>query len=460
MRDIQNLIVGLGKTGLSCARYFAKSGESFVVIDSRNAPPGLAELHNEFPQATLSLGGFDAALLARAQRLLISPGVTLAEPAVAAAIRDGVEVVGDIELFARAARAPVVAVTGANGKSTVTTLVGEMIRDAGFEVRVGGNLGPPALDLLADTQSNQSPSGVVNPAGGIKDEPDFYVLELSSFQLETTRSLNAAAAVVLNISPDHLDRYDDVSDYVAAKQRIYRGDGVMVINDDDAWVRGMIEPGRKLVRFSLAAPAPGDFGICERDGQLWLAKGAELLLSAAELRIKGLHNVANALAALALGDAVGVPMPSMLDALRRFAGLPHRTQWVASRDGVDWYDDSKGTNVGATLAALQGMPGKVVLIAGGLGKGQDFTPLKAAVAAKARAVVLLGQDAPRIARSLAGAVPVVHVKDMEEAVEQAARLAEAGDAVLLSPACASFDMFEDYEHRGEVFSAAVQGRLP
>jgi len=437
-RDLPNVIVGLGKTGLSCARFLAKHGESFVVIDSRSVPPGFADFRREFPQAPLFLGGFDDALLARAQRLIMSPGVALAEPAIAAAVRNGAEAIGDIELFARAARAPVVAITGANGKSTVTTLVGEMVRDAGFEVRVGGNLGTPALDLLAES------------------EPHFYVLELSSFQLETTHSLNAAAATVLNISPDHMDRYRDVQEYASAKQRIYRGGGVMVINADDDYVAAMIEPGRKVVRFSLGDPKQDDFGIREPQGYLCLAKGAEILLPANELRIKGLHNIANALAALALGEAVGVPMASMLTTLRRFAGLPHRTQWVASRDGVSWYNDSKGTNVGATLAALQGMPGKVVLIAGGLGKGQDFTPLKAAAAAKARAVVLLGQDAPLIESALARTVPVVHVRDMDEAVERAAHLAQEGDTVLLSPACASFDMFKGYDHRGEVFTAAVR----
>jgi UDP-N-acetylmuramoylalanine--D-glutamate ligase len=439
-RDVANVIVGLGKTGLSCARYLAARGEAFAVIDSRDTPPGLEELRREFPQAPVFTGGFDTAVLARAQRLIVSPGVALAEPAIAAAMRDGTEVVGDIELFAREARAPVVAVTGANGKSTVTTLVGEMIRDAGFAVQVGGNLGTPALDLLA------------------AELPDFYVLELSSFQLETTYSLDAAVAVVLNISPDHMDRYHDVREYAAAKKRIYRGAGTMVINSDDPLVAAMLALGRKVVRFGLSAPAQGDFGLRECDGEAYLAKGVQVLMAAAELRIKGSHNIANALAALALGDALGISITSMLATLRRFAGLPHRTQWVASHNGVNWYNDSKGTNVGATLAALQGMPGKVVLIAGGLGKGQDFTPLKAAVAAKVRAVVLLGQDAAVIERAVAGAAPVVRVKDMDEAVEQAANLAHAGDTVLLSPACASFDMFKGYDHRGEVFVAAVHRR--
>jgi len=440
-RNLANVIVGLGKTGLSCARYLAQRGESFAAVDSRESPPGLTDFRREFPKALLGLGAFDESLLTRARRLIVSPGVALAEPAIAAAVRHGAEAIGDIELFARAARAPVVAVTGANGKSTVTTLVGEMIRDAGLTVRVGGNLGTPALDLLAEV------------------EPDFYVLELSSFQLETTHSLHAAASVVLNISPDHMDRYHDVAEYAAAKRRIYRGGGVMVINGDDPLVTAMTEAGRKMIRFGLSAPTPGNFGLRDQDGRPCLAKGMEILMPAAELRIKGLHNIANALAALALGDAVGVTMASMLATLRRFSGLPHRTQWVASRDGVTWYNDSKGTNVGATLAALQGMPDKVVLIAGGLGKGQDFTPLKTAAAAKARAVLLMGQDASVIEHALAGVVPVVHVKDMDEAVARAEHLARAGDTVLLSPACASFDMFKGYDHRGEVFVAAVRRLL-
>ncbi len=440
-RDLPNLIVGLGKTGLSCARFLARRGEEFAAIDSRAHPPELAVFRREFPEAAVHLGGFDPMVIFRAQRLIVSPGVALAEAPITAAVNRGAEAVGDIELFAQTGRAPVIAITGANGKSTVTTLVGEMAADAGREVRVGGNLGTPALDLLEE------------------NEPDLYVLELSSFQLETTVSLNAAAATVLNLSPDHMDRYRDMNEYAAAKARIYRGDGVMVINADDPLVTAMAQRGRRITRFGLGAPAGEDFGVVERAGQAWLAQGANLLMNAAELRIKGAHNIANALAALALGAAVGLPMDSMLGTLRRFAGLPHRTQWVATRDGVTWYNDSKGTNVGATVAALQGMPGKVVLIAGGLGKGQDFSLLRDAVAAKARAVVLLGRDAPLIERALAGVTPVVNVASMEDAVAHARELAQSGDTVLLSPACASFDMFKGYDHRGDVFSEAVRSVL-
>lgn len=445
-RDLPNLIVGLGKTGLSCARFFAKRGVDFAVIDSRDNPPELAAFRREFPEAVVHLGGFDPMVIFRAQRLIVSPGVALSEAPITAAVNRGAEALGDIELFARAvqerrsaAGAQIIAITGANGKSTVTTLVGEMIADAGRAVRVGGNLGTPALDLLQE------------------DEPEFYVLELSSFQLEGTSSLNAAAAVVLNISPDHMDRYRNIAEYAAAKARIYRGAGTAVINADDPLVIAMAQRGQRTSRFSLSAPAAeSDFGVVERAGQLWLAHGARVLMNVAELRIKGMHNIANALAALALGSAIDLPMDGMLASLRRFAGLPHRTQWVATRNGVTWYNDSKGTNVGATLAALQGMPGKVVLIAGGLAKGQDFSPLQEAAAAKARAVVLMGRDAPLIECALGDVVPVVRVASMEEAVRRADELAQSGDTALLSPACASFDMFKGYDHRGDAFAAAVR----
>jgi len=442
-----SVVVGLGKTGLSCARWLAARGEQVAVTDSRDEPPGLAGLHAEWPQVAVHAGGFDPALLARAGRIVLSPGVPLAEPALAAAIADGVEVVGDIELFARVAKAPVVAITGSNAKSTVTTLVGEMARAAGLDARVGGNLGTPALDLL--------------PSPGTA-EPDLYVLELSSFQLETTATLDAAAAVVLNISPDHLDRYPDLAAYAAAKRRVFQGGGVMVVNADDPAVAAMAEPNRRVIRFGLGVPAADDYGLRRQDGADWLCRGREALLPVGEMRIRGYHNAANALAALALGEAAGLPRAAMLAALRDFTGLPHRCQWVAEVGGVHFYDDSKGTNVGATLAALQGLgaDGRVVLIAGGLGKEQDFSPLRPGLAACGRAAVLIGRDAPRIEAALGGAVPVVRAAGMSEAVAAAAALAQPGDSVLLSPACASFDMFRDYVHRGEVFVAAVRELAP
>lgn len=435
------LIVGLGKTGLACARYLAMGEEPFVIVDSRDEPPGLEELMRELPDAVCHLGGFKPELFSVASRLLVSPGVPLDEPAIKAASHAGVEVLGDIELFARNAEAPVVAITGSNGKSTVTSLVGEMAEQAGRAVLVGGNIGTPALELL------QQPT------------PDLYVLELSSFQLELTQSLNARAAVVLNVSDDHLDRHGSLANYAAIKQRIYRGEGVMVINADDPRVVAMIEPGREVVRFGLGEPADdSDFGIISEGERSWLSEGSKKLLETCELRIPGRHNQANALAALALGKSIGLPMAAMLEKLRQFPGLAHRCQWVTERNGVNWYNDSKGTNVGATQAALEGMPGnKVVLIAGGEGKGADFSVLRQVVARRARAVVLIGRDAPLIEQALQGTIPFVHAADMVDAVSEADRLAEPGDAVLLSPACASFDMFANYQARGEAFVTAVRG---
>jgi UDP-N-acetylmuramoylalanine--D-glutamate ligase len=347
-----------------------------------------------------------------------------------------------VELFARHVDAPVVAITGSNGKSTVTTLVGEMAAHAGWDTRVGGNLGTPALDLLTDRV------------------PDLYVLELSSFQLETTRSLRPAAAVVLNVSADHLDRYRSLDEYAAAKASIYRGARTAVVNGDDPIVAGFDVGAAERCAFSLArVPEPGGFGLREIDGEPWLVRGAAGLLPAAALKIRGRHNLANALAAFALGEALGLPRAAMVEAAQSFAGLPHRTQWVAERDGVSWYNDSKGTNVGATLAALNGFPGKVVLLAGGLGKGADFTPLRPVLAQKGRALVVFGRDAPLIAAAVGDACPIHHAADLGEVITCARACARPGDTVLFSPACASFDMFRNFEDRGERFAAAVQAML-
>jgi len=437
----KTLVAGLGKTGLSCARFLARRGVAFRVADSRLEPPGLAELRQELPEVEVHLGEFDPALFVDASQVVLSPGIPLDVPAVRAARQARVPVLGDIELFARHADAPVVAITGSNGKSTTTTLVGEMAKRAGREVRVGGNLGTPALDLLG--------------AG----RPDLYVLELSSFQLEVTESLDCLAATVLNISDDHLDRHHSLLEYAAVKQRVFRGHGTMVLNSDDPLVAAMADAGRSMVRFTLGAPrAASDYGLDRRDGVEWIVHGGEPVMRAGELRIAGRHNLANALAALALGAAAGLPRAAMLETLRTFPGLPHRCQFVAEIDGVGYYNDSKGTNVGSTLAALAGMPGdKVVLIAGGEGKGQDFTPLAPAVAAHARAVVLIGRDAEIIAAAIGNNVPSLRAGSMADAVRQARAAARRGDTVLLSPACASFDMFNNYVHRGEVFSAEVRG---
>jgi UDP-N-acetylmuramoylalanine--D-glutamate ligase len=443
----QTLIVGLGATGLSCVRFLRHRGEAFTLVDSRAEPPGLAELRSEMPEVQAVCGSFDTPLMQSAKRIVLSPGISLRQPQVAAALHRGAEVLGDIELFARYVDAPVVAITGSNGKSTVTSLVGDMAKASGLNVGVGGNIGTPALDLLRSA----------------KQRRDYYVLELSSFQLETTHSLNAYAAVVLNVSPDHMDRYDDVNDYAAAKQGVYQGDGILVINRDDPRVMAMEaavlqqNPQRRVIRFTLNPPQDHEFGIVVVDGEQWLALGSNRLLNVNELRIAGQHNHANTLAALALGDAMRIPMNVMLEVLRQFPGLPHRTQWVANIDGVNWYNDSKGTNVGATVAAVAGMPGSKVLIAGGDGKGADFSPLKdMATNHNVKSVVLIGRDGPTIAKALDTVVPIRFATDMLDAVKQANDLAIPGDCVLLSPACASFDMFANYVERGNAFEQAVK----
>ena len=443
--DLKTLVVGLGKTGVSCARYLRAQGAWVAVTDTRADPPGLEQVRRELPEVAVFVGGFDPAAFAAADRLVVSPGVPVATPLIQAALARGAEVIGDVELFARAARAPICAITGSNGKSTVTTLLGLMARRAGRRVRVGGNLGEPVLDLL-------------------DDQADLYVLELSSFQLETTPGLRTQAAVVLNISPDHLDRYPDLAAYSAAKARVYDRAQVAVINRDDPAVAAMARAPEREIGFTLGVPDAGDYGLAASDGDLWLCRGDERLLRAAEVLIPGRHNLANALAALALAQACGLALDPCREALRTFPGLDHRSQLVLEHAGVRWYDDSKGTNPGATVAALDGLvsagsDGRVVLIAGGDAKGADFAPLGPAVARAARAVVLIGRDAPaieRVLRALNPPVPLIPATDMDEAVRRAADAARPGDAVLLSPACASFDMFDNYEHRGRVFADAVR----
>jgi UDP-N-acetylmuramoylalanine--D-glutamate ligase len=433
-----SVIIGLGRTGASCARHLAARGHALRITDSRRDPPGLAELGKSGEEATLALGGFEEKLLDGADQVVVSPGVSMREPIIVAALARGMDVVGDIELFAREVAGRCVAITGTNGKSTVTTLVGEIAEAARVNVRVGGNIGRPALDLLAG------------------DPADLYVLELSSFQLETTHSLALEAAVVLNLTADHMDRYSDLSDYGAAKARIYDHCATAVVNLDDGLVRRMPRPGQRTVGFSLSQ-ADADYALVDLSGSRWLAAGGEPVMPVAEMRLGGRHNAANALAALALADACGLPREAAVAALRHFPGLPHRTQWVADTDGVRWIDDSKATNVGAAIAAVEGLEGPLLLIAGGDGKGQDFTPLADAFRGKVRRAVLLGRDARQVGAALGGACEIEYVGTMEEAVAAARRAARPGDTVMLSPACASLDMFRDYAHRGEVFSAAVRG---
>ena len=436
---MHSVVVGLGKTGASCLRFLSKRGIPVSATDSRLKPPGLADLGDLAESIDLRLGGFDLSLLDDASQVLMSPGVSLDEPIARAARERGIEVLGDVELFARHVHAPVIGITGTNGKSTVTTLVARMAAAAGRSVLAGGNLGVPALDLLEEPV------------------PDLYVLELSSYQLETTSSLQLRAAVVLNVTADHLDRYASVVEYARAKSRIFAKAATVVLNADDPLVARMggSDDAVRTVTFSIERPE-ADFSLLREGGRTLLARHGHALLDVARMKISGLHNAANALAALALGDAAGLPMAAMLEALQSFPGLPHRSEWIADVAGVRFIDDSKGTNVGATIAAVAGMPGPLVMIAGGQGKGQDFTPLARALRGKVRHVVLIGKDAPALAAALKGVSTTQTAASMQEAVELAAGAATAGDTVLLSPACASLDMFRDYGHRGDVFAAAVR----
>jgi len=441
------LVLGLGDTGLAVANWVMRQGASVRVADTRQAPPRAPDLK----YADLVTGAFDAHLLKGVDLLCVSPGLALSEPVVQDALARGIPLVGEIELFAwhlRALSDPgrVVAVTGTNGKTTVSALTGHLLRTAGLDCEVAGNIGPAALEALMRRLDASQP-------------PAVWVLELSSYQLETTWSLAPDAATLLNLSEDHLDRYADLAEYGAAKARVFQGDGVQVLNRDDPRSAACALPGRTRISFGLDAP-PGedDFGIVSVGDRKWLAQGDSPLIEADALPIHGWHNAANALAAAALARAVGAGHGPIGEGLRTFKGLPHRLQQVELRDGVAWYDDSKGTNVGATIAALRGLARSVVLIAGGDGKGQDFAPLTAAVAAHARRVLLIGRDAPLIARALEpSGVPLERCASLEQAVERAAACARPGEAVLLSPACASFDMFRDYRHRGDAFAAAVRG---
>lgn len=427
------LIVGLGATGFSAAQFLLNTPIKFAVIDSRSHPPLIDTLREQMPDVPVFSGGFDQSAFEVATHLLVSPGVSLNEKAIHKAMLAGVTVMSDIDLFACATDKPVIAITGSNGKSTVTTMLGDMGLAAGIKTAIGGNLGTPALDLL-------------------QQDADLYVLELSSFQLERTTALNAKAATVLNVSPDHLDRHEGMAGYAKEKQRIFLGDGAIILNADDPLVMAMQGEGRNCLTFSTQRPA--DFYL-QRGADDMLMHGEQVLMNADELHLEGTHNIANALAALALGHAVGMDMNAMCRALKKFKGLAHRMQKVAEVRGVRWVNDSKATNIGACIAALQGYDRKVILIAGGDGKGADMRELVPAVEAKTKAVVLMGKDAELISQALDGCVPVYFAANMKEAVRTAANCAEAGDSVLLSPACASLDQYKSYADRGNKFAEAV-----
>jgi UDP-N-acetylmuramoylalanine--D-glutamate ligase len=435
-----HVIVGLGATAVSCARYLTERNIPIALADTRQDPPRLAEFQQSYPNAALSLGKLDDALLDQADTIVISPGLSVQEPAIQRQIKRGIPVIGDIELFAKAANAPVIAITGTNAKSTVTTLVGKMAETAGLHTQVGGNLGIPALDLLT------------TPA------PELYVLELSSFQLETTYSLTPRVATILNVTPDHMDRYASVEDYRLAKQRVYLNCDVAVCNRDDAATDYLNSSVQKL-QFTLQTPRQNEFGLLNKNGKMYLAFEDQALMPIQDLPILGRHYQANALAALALGYGFGLPMDAMLKTLTEFKGLSHRCQLVRERNGIAWYNDSKGTNVGATLAAIDGLgpeiEGKLILIAGGVGKNADFSLLAPSVAQHVKTTILIGEAAQILAQVLGDSAPVQFADSMEEAVSLADQSALPGDSVLLSPACASFDMFKNFEHRGDVFVQVV-----
>lgn len=449
-KDSRTVVVGLGITGISCARYLQKKGCDFSVVDSRNDPPSLPQFEREFPGTAVHLGEISDDALFGADRIVVSPGVALEEPAIKRALLRGINVCGDIDLFREEAVAPIVGITGSNGKSTVTTLLGQMLKEAGKRVAVGGNIGVPALELLEDV------------------EPDFYVLELSSFQLERARDLRLEVATVLNVSADHMDRYDDLSDYTKAKHNVFHGCKKIVVNraDSRSSPEGATSVGQ--LSFGLSPPGLNEFGLLKgsasNDGTTveFLAFQTERLMPVSALKMVGRHNLENALAAMSLARLLGVAFGPMLKVLESFPGLDHRCKFVAEVAGVKYYNDSKGTNVGAALASIQGLSGstgKIVLIAGGESKGADFSPLLSAIKLYIRAVVVIGEAAKVIEELCSNFVVVERAPSMEQAVLSASRLAIVDDVVLLSPACASFDMFNNYQHRGEVFCDSVV-RLP
>lgn len=437
------VVVGLGISGVSAVNFLYQQGYQVAVTDSREQPAGREQIPADI---TTSFGKLDTELLLQAEEIILSPGLAPQLPEIQAAIAKGIPVISDIQLLRRATDVPIVAITGSNAKSTVTTLVGEMAKNAGKKVAVGGNLGRPALDLL-------------------QDEPELIILELSSFQLETTSNLHATVAVVLNMSEDHLDRHGDMVGYHTAKHRIFQGCQSYVYNRDDGLTRPLVADQIPQISFGLNAPDLKQYGVLrDEQGNMYLAKGTQRLLDSREMYMQGSHNVANALACLALGESIGLPLEIMLDTLKTFKGLEHRCEYVDDIQGVRYYDDSKGTNVGATLAAINGLgqalapnQAKVIVILGGQGKGQDFSPLSPALLQYARHVVLIGEDAQLIEATLGSAIARGHATTLREAVQQAQQQAQSGDAVLLSPACASFDMFKSYHDRGQQFVQCVQG---
>lgn len=453
------VIVGLGKTGLSCARFLAARGEDFVVVDSRKEPPYVKQLLSVAPNVECHFGKFESFVFEQAKRLIVSPGVSIKETMISDAIAQGAQVTGDIALFAEHANAPIVGITGSNGKSTVTALLGEMANNSSINAIVGGNIGVPALELLSKEEA------VLAEVSAQHNQPavDYYVLELSSFQLETTLHLKAHAAVVLNISEDHMDRYANIQEYIEAKRNVYNECKHIVYNRDDPLVARMMsnvntETAETVCSVGLSEPeSDHDYGVATFTDEQWLVKGKQKIMRTQDLKLPGQHNVFNALTAIALAETMGIEEAAVHAALTTFSGLPHRMQLVATVNQVQWFNDSKGTNVGATVSAISGMPGDKILIVGGEGKDADFEPLREAIIANnVRLVILIGRDAELIEKVIAGVVKTERARSLAAAVKLAHSQAKADEKVILSPACASFDMFKDYQERGEVFMEAVR----
>jgi UDP-N-acetylmuramoylalanine--D-glutamate ligase len=434
-------ILGMGVTGISVASFLSAKGMPFDFADSRLEPPNLKQVERDYPSAKLALGSFDKDFLASYDRLIVSPGISLDDPALIHASKKGVELLGDLELFLDYAKAPVVMITGSNGKSTVTALLGQMAIDSGLSVGIGGNIGTPMLDLL-------------------DNHHQLYVLEASSFQLELLNDSRGAVSGLLNISPDHLDRYQDIQKYHAAKHRIFRGASKVVINREDRLTRPLISTQIPMTSFGLNQPDLGSFGVLEGIDEGYLSYGIERLMLIDQIALKGKHNIANVLAALALGYSVDLPMQTMLETVKTFKGLSHRCQTVAKINSVLYVNDSKATNVGATLAALKGFGSaankNLILIAGGQAKDQDFTALKQTVSDYVKLLILIGEDADKLGSVLKDCCQQIKTDSLEEAVAQTHQLAKTGDIVLLSPACASFDMYGGFEERGRCFHNAVE----
>jgi UDP-N-acetylmuramoylalanine--D-glutamate ligase len=434
------LVAGLGKTGLSVARYLRRKNKSFIAFDTRLQAAGIEEFTKEFPEIPFYTQDIPEEQVNQLTDIIASPGLSLDIPLIEKAREKGIAIYGDIECLAHEIHAPVIAITGTNGKSTVTTLVGEMAKAAGYKVAVAGNIGAPVLDMLDDGH-----------------QYDLWVLELSSFQLELTHSLAARAATILNVSSDHLDRHHTMEAYIAAKQRIYRQAQIALFNRDDPQTIPLTKG--QCLSFGKDAPEQPHWGLIEEENKFYLAQGKQRFFPVTSLLIKGVHNWLNALAATVLADAAGIPHHYIIEVLNTFSGLPHRCQWVRTLEEVIWINDSKGTNIGATLSAINGiggsMQGKIVLIAGGQGKGADFRELAQSIGDFVRSLILIGEDADKMEAALKDVVPITRASSLDNAVTLAKTQAQKGDVVLLSPACASLDMFRDFNHRGETFASLV-----